>query len=88
MVTGATFHRKHFFSDQYRLKRAQETLFETTARAGWILIAWALFSDHYHWISRSPEVGGWSLKRLVQAFHSLTARSVNQWDHTPGQKVW
>jgi putative transposase len=54
---------------------------------GWALQAWAVFSNHYHFIAVSPDDAG-GLKRLVQELHSRTARALNRRDRTPGRKVW
>src|SRR5690606_32203510 len=74
MITASTRHRENFFSTTDRLILLRKTLFITIADRHWTLIAWALFSAHYHFIARAPDPQG-SLKRLIQAFHSLSARS-------------
>ena len=57
---------------------------------GWRLEAWAVFSNHYHFVAHSPEgqesAGG--LSRMLGLLHEKTAKWVNRLDGTPGRKVW
>lgn len=50
--------------------------------------AWAVFSNHYHFIARSPESGASSLQTLLRKLHSLSAREANRLDSAPGRKIW
>lgn len=53
----------------------------------WQLQAWALLSNHYHFIAASPEDPG-TLRRFLAKLHMTTAKKLNEWDGTPGRKVW
>ena len=86
MVTAGTLHKAHLFRGNVRLELLQKTLFEIMKTRGWKIRAWALFSNHYHWIGVSPETG--SIRRLVQHLHSESAKLLNQLDGTSGRKVW
>ena len=55
--------------------------------AGWILHAWALLSNHYHFIASSPADPS-SLRRALSKLHTLSARELNRQDDRPGRKVW
>jgi REP element-mobilizing transposase RayT len=57
-VTGGTLHKEHFFRRPERLRLVQSALFDVITDYGWSLQAWAIFSNHYHIIARSPEICG------------------------------
>ena len=87
MVTAGTLHKQHFFRGDERLRFLQEALLEAAEDYGWELQAWAVFSNHYHFVARAPDTPA-TLKALVQRMHSLTAREINRVDGTPGRQVW
>lgn len=87
MVTASTLYKQRIFDTAAKLTLLQNTLFEVMLAYGWELHAWALFVNHYHFITRAPE-DGTSLKRLIQRLHSQSARLVNKLDRTPGRRVW
>jgi len=87
IVTAGTLHKRHYFQGVERLRLLQEELFATAAAYNWELQAWALFSNHYHFIACAP-ADATTLKRMLQRLHSATARVVNRMDSTPGRQVW
>ena len=87
MVTGAILHKQHLLSENKRKEFFLQTLFEKASLFGWILEAWAVLHNHYHFIARSPEDPG-TLTKLIQQVHSITAIQINRWDNTPGRQVW
>jgi putative transposase len=62
-------------------------LFTVAEEFQWKLQAWAIFSNHYHFIAQSPEDGR-SLKAMIQKLHSVSAIKINELDHKQGRKVW
>lgn len=86
MVTAGTLHKQHLFRGNERLKLLEKTLFDVIKYRGWKIRAWALFSNHYHWIGISPQTG--SIRKLIQHLHSESAKLLNQLDGYPGRKVW
>ena len=87
IVTAGTMRKEHFFQEPDRRELLQEALFEALAAYGWLLKAWAVFSNHYHFVGRSPENAG-TLKTMIQRLHSQTARAVNRLDGASGRRVW
>ncbi len=87
IVTASTLYKQHFFHDAIRLQMLNDTLLQTTATYGWQIQAWAVFSNHYHFIARSPE-DPTTLKRLIQRLHSQTARELNIRDAVLNRQVW
>jgi putative transposase len=87
IVTASTLHKEQYFRSPERLRMLNNTLFNVAEQCCWVLEAWALFPNHYHFVARSPAEGQ-SLKDLLQRLHSVTAREVNRLDGTPGRCVW
>ena len=87
MVTAGTLYKQHFFKGQERLRELESLLLDLTAKHQWELRAWAVFSNHYHFIARSPEDLN-SLEQLIRELHSKTAKTANQLEQAKGRKVW
>lgn len=87
MVTAGTYQKEHFFRDADRLSILQESLFKAASQYGWRLQAWAVFSNHYHFVAIALP-GAQSLGLLIKRLHAMTAIAVNKMDGTPNRKVW
>ena len=86
MVAAATYKKAHHFREAGRLGYLTKALFAVTKQYGWKLQAWAVFSNHYHFVAESAQPG--SLRRLVQYLHSISAKHINELDHAAGRDVW
>jgi putative transposase len=87
MVTAATLgHERHFRSTQ-RLEVLERGLLKLAAEFGWQLEAWAVFSNHYHFVAHSPSDPE-SLTPMLGRLHRKTAAWINRLDHHPGRHVW
>ena len=86
IVTAGTYEKLHLFRDEERLTYLTNALLTMAQEYGWLLQAWAVFSNHYHFVAESAQPV--SLKRFIQHFHSITAKRVNQLDETSGRTVW
>ena len=87
IVTGSTLHKEHFFDDPASKDQLQSLFFSGCLEFGWKLHAWALFSNHYHFIADSPE-DPQSLSKMLSKLHMQTAKWINERDVKPGRKVW
>ena len=87
IVTAGTYQKKRFFDSPERLTMVLSTLMQQANRFDWSLQAWAVLSNHYHFVAQAPEDAR-SLKRMIQAVHSVTARAANEHDDVRGRKVW
>ncbi len=87
MVTAATLYKEHLFKAADRLTLLEGQLLSLAKKYRWQLEAWAVFSNHYHFIGRT-EAGGANLKTFLTHLHADTARDLNRLDQTPGRKVW
>jgi putative transposase len=56
----------------------------------WQLEAWAVFSNHYHFIAHSPTQAddASSLSDMLSVLHVKTAEWINKLDKSPGRQVW
>jgi len=87
MVTCGTYLKRHHFRGADRLRLLSDCLLKWTAKYGWNLQAWAVFSNHYHLVALSPAEAE-TLRVLIGELHSETSRLANQWDATAGRQVW
>jgi putative transposase len=87
MVTAGTYQKQHYFRTADRLSMLQDQLVSLANQYGWKLQAWAVFSNHYHFVTLSPDEPG-SLRRMIGHLHTLTAQEVNRLDGIDGRKVW
>ena len=87
MVTGATMYKEYFFKLPNHLDQLENSLLSLAKKYRWQLEAWAVFSNHYHFVARRSPVSD-SLKKFIQHLHSQTAREANKFDNAPGRQVW
>ena len=87
MVTGSTWQKARLFHGPARLALLCSVLLTRAHDLGWILHAWAVLENHYHFIGTSPGRAS-ALKELVSSVHTLTASGINRLDQTPGRQVW
>src|SRR5215469_9878318 len=89
-VTGSTYNKQHHFASARRLRVLHRGLLSLTQRFGWRLEAWAVFSNHYHFVAHSPadEDDASSLKSMLSVLHVKTAEWINKLDTEKGRKVW
>jgi putative transposase len=87
MVTAGTCGKEQYFNTPERLNMAQKLLFDIADEYDWKLQAWAIMSNHYHFMALSPTDAG-SLKKMISKLHTLSAREINRLDNSSGRKVW
>jgi putative transposase len=87
MVTGATYQKAHHMRTVQHLDLVRDTLLEVADEFGWPLQAWAIMSNHYHFVATSPSEPE-SLREFVRKLHAVTGRGMNKLDATPGRRVW
>lgn len=87
IVTAATLYKQHHFRGAEDLNLLPTHLFEKAEHYGWQLQAWAVFSNHYHFIALSPP-DPINLPKMLAHLHADTARAVNRRDDVTGRKVW
>jgi putative transposase len=86
-VTGSTYQKVHHFRGRNRLAVLHRGLLKLAHQYGWSLEAWAVFSNHYHFVARSPQDAG-TLRPMLKTLHTRLAGWVNKLDGTPQRQVW
>lgn len=87
IVTAGTCGKELFFAEDCRKDMLLRALFACAEEKNWHLEAWAVLSNHYHFVARSPGQPA-SLRAMLGKLHMLSAKAVNQMDNAPGRKVW
>ncbi len=89
-VTASTYGKAHHFRGAKRLRVLHRGLLTVAEKFGWRLEAWAVFSNHYHFIGHPPEKAedASSLADMLSVLHVKTSGWINQLDKTPGRQAW
>lgn len=87
IVTAGTLHKEHLFRGAKKLTILENGLLTLAKEYEWQLEAWAVFSNHYHFIARSSKDSA-NLQILLKHLHTDTARAVNLLDDEQGRTVW
>jgi len=89
-VTASTYLKAHYFGRRERLRVLHRGLLTVARDFGWQIEAWAVFSNHYHFIGHSPPAvsDASNLSDMLSVLHVKTARWVNRLDRTPKRQVW
>ena len=89
-VTASTYHREHLFGGADRLKVLHRGLLKLAREFRWHLEAWAVFSNHYHFVAHSaPGIEtAESMREMLTALHKKTSIWVNRLDTANGRQVW
>lgn len=91
IVTAGTIYKRHFFNTEKKLKALHGGLLKYAAKYRWNLEAWAVFSNHYHFIGHSPDEqngGAKTLSKFLSHFHSRCASWLNELDDESGRSVF
>lgn len=91
MITARTTKAAHLLSDDKMKDWFQQTLLGIADEFGWKMEAWAVLSNHYHFIAHigKGEKNAESLTSGIRKLHSLTTKELNQKDGTPGRtRLW
>ncbi|MGH9837343.1 MAG: transposase [Blastocatellia bacterium] len=87
MVTGATLYKTHHFRSPDRLTLLETELLKLAKEFHWALEAWAVFSNHYHFVARA-EADARDLGEMLSKLHTTTATEINRLDDKAGRQVW
>ena len=89
-VTASTYQHEHFFKGAQRLQVLHRGLLTVTHQFDWKLDAWAVFSNHYHFVAHSPgeKKDAGNLGDMLHDLHYKLAAWVNKLDEAPGRQVW
>jgi hypothetical protein len=84
-VTASTYLKAHHFRGAERLRVVHRGLLTVARDFGWHFEAWAVFSNHYHFVGHSPPDAAdvSNLSDMLSILHVKTAAWVNKLDRTP-----
>ena len=90
IVTAGTYGKAKLYADGERLAGLHNGLLKYAAKYGWQLDAWAVFSNHYHFVGHSPENApdASSLAAFLKHFHGRASAWLNRMDGAPRRTVW
>ncbi len=91
LLTARAAEKRHLLAADAMKDWFQDKLHELAQEFGWKLEAWAVLSNHYHFVGHSPpdEEDGASLSTMVRKLHSLTTKELNQRENKPGRsRLW
>jgi putative transposase len=77
MVTGSTLYKKRLLTENRHKSLVLEVLLEHANHWGWVLEAWAILENHYHFIAHAPD-NALTLGKLMRQFHSKTTVMLNK----------
>jgi putative transposase len=86
IVTAGTYQKVGHLNSAQRLDLFLESLFEYASEFGWSLRAWAVLSNHYHFVGAVSDPC--TLPKFLGKLHMQTAKNLNRLDSAPGRKVW
>lgn len=89
-VTARILDPSHLFNTPERLDIALDRLIGLAGQYRWTLEAWAVLSNHYHFVGHSPagEMSAVSLKAFRKHLHADITRELNRVDRSPGRRIW
>ena len=88
-MTAGTYQKKHHFTGAKRLGVLHRGLLSVAHEFDWRLEAWAVFSNHYHFVGHSPDGdSAESLSTMLGKLHEKTAKWTNRLDQADGRQVW
>jgi putative transposase len=87
IVTAGTLQKEHHFAGAERLGLLQRALLRIMRESGWRIEAWAVFSNHYHFVAHA-EAAAVDLGKVLKRLHGSTSRDLNRLDGMRGRQVW
>ena len=90
-VTARTRDQRHLLAEDSMKDWFEATLLELAEEFGWLMEAWCVLSNHYHFVAHSPpeQDSAESLSNMLRKLHSLATKELNRREHKPGRtRLW
>ena len=87
MVTAGTLYKRRLLDAPAKLDLVERLLLSMAKQSGWQLEAWAVLSNHYHFVARGNPASV-NLGQFLHDFHYEAARQLNEMEKQPGCRVW
>jgi putative transposase len=88
IVTASTYKKAHHLSTPEHLDFFQKLLRERAEQFNIELLAWSIFSNHYHFVAHHQGDQLYDLRDMLRRVHGQSALRFNEMDKTPGRKMW
>jgi putative transposase len=86
-VTAGTLHKGHLFDTPAKRDLLERMLLSLAKARGWQLEAWAVLSNHYHFVARGqPDCT--PMSEFLRELHSRSAIDLNRRVGISGRTVW
>lgn len=87
MITAATYLSNQVFRREADVAYLHDLILMKAEEHGWRLEAWAVLSNHYHIVGRSPDIVG-ACDILTKDIHIESATEINKRHNELGRRVW
>ena len=87
IATASTHRKANLCRGEERLTLLEAKLLHLASVHDVTLEAWAVFSNHYHFVAHTAGVNN-QLAELIARLHSETAEEINRRDGCVGRQVW
>jgi putative transposase len=89
-VTARTIGGIEHFHDPLRRTFVRDALLGHAKRYGWEMEAWAVLSNHYHFVAHTTasQSNAESLRKFLRHLHGDVTRHINRLDRVEGRKLW
>ena len=86
-VTAGTYLKERLLNTPAKLDLVERLLLSLSKQRRWQLEAWAVMSNHYHFVARgAPD--STPMSEFLRELHSCSAIALNQLDGVGRRKVW
>jgi len=86
-ITAGTLHKQHLFDTPSKRDLLERMLLSLSKALGWQLEAWAVLSNHYHFVARG-QPDSTPMREFVRELHSRSAIDLNRLDGMERRTVW
>ncbi|MEP0814302.1 MAG: transposase [bacterium] len=86
MIKASMLNKQHFYLENSLRDFLHTALLQIASEAGWTLQAWAVMSNHYHFVAEIKDAA--KILQIIGKLHSKTAAEANGHDKAPGRRVW
>ena len=87
IVTSGTLYKEHFFNTAAKRDLLERMLLSFAKQRDWHLEAWAVLSNHYHFVARGNQQSV-NLRDFLAEFHKKSASALNEMEARKGREVW
>jgi putative transposase len=87
IVTAGTLHKQHLLQTPTKRDLFERMLLSLARQSLWQLEAWAVLSNHYHFVARGAPDSK-PMREFIRELHSRSAIALNRVDGVEGRAVW